>query len=676
MARTSTIQLVVITDSDNETERLVSLFRSAGRVARAKRPQGGDDLDPLLATPQDLIIIMPGQALPPEQALQQCRQVAPLVSAIVVTDEPVGPWFKAGAADVIAPGDDERLASAGLREVEQVRLRYRLEQLYRQLEQAEERNALLLAESDDAVAYIGDGMIIHANDRFAERFGFASADDLDCTSIVDLITAADVDKVKAMLKALASSGEACEFAFEGQHADGTTFQASMQLSASNYDGEDCTQLSVRELGSGTGAGASIDIDPLTGLASRQRLDAELAALLTQLTQSAGQASLVYFGIDDFPAARTRLGLSAALELTRSLAGRLAALTERRGLLAAWGDDGFVWLLGECHVERAAELAQQCLTGLAAEGDAGVGRGGCTLSAGAVGLTVSETGPTLLDQAFRSAQQLREESGGNGVRIHKPSLQQRAAGSADDFDRALEEALEDGQFTLLFQPLISLRGTAGEHYEVRLHAEGDDAGADALLTALADADGNTRLDRWVILEATKQLAVQRQQGNDTRLLINLTDQVLRDASLLPWLGVALKAGGQPVEALIFQCQADTAATATEAVLAFADAVRQLGCRFSLAGFGKQEHASALLERIPVDMIHLDGELCRELQKSGNQERIRQWVSAAGERGVKVIVTEVDNAAALASFWQVGADFIQGGYLQAPAREMNYDFTDIA
>jgi EAL domain-containing protein (putative c-di-GMP-specific phosphodiesterase class I) len=38
--------------------------------------------------------------------------------------------------------------------------------------------------------------------------------------------------------------------------------------------------------------------------------------------------------------------------------------------------------------------------------------------------------------------------------------------------------------------------------------------------------------------------------------------------------------------------------------------------------------------------------------------------------------VENASVLATLWQVGADFIQGHYLQAPSREMDYEFSDIA
>lgn len=678
MARTNTIQLVAITGSDNDAERLVSLFRSAGRVARVQRPDSCDELAVLLADPQDLIIIDASHSLPPAEALAQCRQLAPQVSVILITDEDITPWFRAGAADVVSPSDPQRLVAAGLREVEHTRLHHRLAVQQQELQAAEQRNALLLAESEEAIAYMADGMIIHANDRFAERFGFADAAALDCASIVDLIAPGELDKVRAMMKAPAHSGTAHEFEFQGRHAEGTLFAASMQLCASTYDGEDCIQVKVAEPGPQVSSGA-VDIDPLTGLASRQRLEAELAAQLTQRSPGGNHGTLIYFGIDDFQQLRARHGLRITAELIRGVSTELAALVTAPILLAACGEDGFACLLPEPSADTAASLAQQYLAELASRHyPTSTGNLQCSLSAGVAALIAAEEGAALLDQAFQAAQQAREAGGGGEVGVYRPSLQERAAGSADDLDRALAEALEEDRLALTFQPIISLRASGGEHYEVRVEPrnEEDREELHGLLSMLDRSGHHTRLDRWVILEATKLLAEQRARGRDTRLLINLTDRVLEDQGLPAWLGVVLKAGTLPAEALTLQLAADRAGDALQATRRFAESMQQLGCRFSLAGFGAQERAQALFEQIPVDWIHLDDELCRSRQSPEDQGGIRHWVTAAAERSVKVIVTGVDNAAMLALLWQAGADYIQGNYLQAPSREMDYEFTDIA
>lgn len=678
MARTSTIQLVVITGSDNEAERLVSLFRSVGRVARAVRPQTSEDFSNQLGNKIDLLIIEPGHPkLPPQEALAQCRQQAPTLPVLVISEEAeVSPWFEAGASDVLTPQEESRLVAAALREVAGVKLQRELESVRQQLQEAEQRNALLLAEAQDAIAYISDGMVINANTLFAERFGFEGPDDLDCVSIVDLIAENSLDKVKAMLKA-AVAGETSDFSFTGLHGEGDTFEANMQLCASNYDGEPCTQLTVRDSGGTAGTRTTNDSDAASGLANRGCLESELTAALTQLGQVGGSMALVYLGIDDFSGFRAKHGFQSATELTQGVAEVLAALRQH-GLLASSGDDGFLCLLPDCDLEQAGEQTREAVKHVA-ESRFGSHNQTCTLSAGIVALSPGESAAALLEQAFQAAQQVRDKSQGNGVQIHRPALEKRAAAGADDLDKALEEALEDNRFVLLFQPLISLRGSAGEHYEVQLrflNEDDEETIPETLLANLAQANGNTRLDRWMILEATKQLAEQRQQGNDTRLLLNLTNQALKDDTLLPWLGVALKAAGLPPECLIFQCRTEDASRDTAATQQFINAIRELGCRFSLSGFGVQEQPLNLLEQAPVNLIKLDGSLCKALLGKGEQESVKALVTGASERDIKVVVSQVENAAALATLWQVGADFIQGDYLQAPTREMSYEFTDIA
>ena len=56
MARKNTIRLLLINASDNDSELMVSLFRSAGRVARAQRVDSADELKEALQLSWDLLI--------------------------------------------------------------------------------------------------------------------------------------------------------------------------------------------------------------------------------------------------------------------------------------------------------------------------------------------------------------------------------------------------------------------------------------------------------------------------------------------------------------------------------------------------------------------------------------------------------------------------------------------
>ncbi len=676
MARKNTIRLLLINASDNDSERLVSLFRSAGRVARAERVDSANELERALQKPWDLLIADDHH---PELAVETClehlRRVAVDLPVIVQrADADLAALFAAGARDVIAPGEDLRLVCAAVRELETVDLRRHAAKLSKQLEEAEQRNALLLGEADQAIAYLADGMVVSANSLFAQRFGHAQESELDCVPIVDLVALSDHERFKASLKA----GDGAQFNFTGQSSDGSTFEATMRLNSAILDDEPCTQLIIENRSQAVLAG-SVERDEDTGAYSKSYLLSELAK------HSSG--SLLVIGIDQFVQLRRQLGFAASGLFVADLADFVETFEPLQGAaLARLSEDHLALLLPGQDSARALEWAALLCRAVEAhifERD-GQSRQ-CTLSVGVVALgSGNGSASEVIDQAVVACEKVRTDADkdgiGNGAGQYVATRAKRSVRpSGGEHQPSLEAALEQQRFALLFQPIISLRGASGEHYEVLLRMRGDtDAlqAPDNFLDALGPSANNAKLDRWIFLEATKRLAENRSKGNDTRLVLNLTVNALLDESLAPWLGVALKAAGLPAAALIVQLRETDVINYLKPAKAFAEALRQLGCRFSIAGFGGVLDPLKTLKTLPTDMIQIDGNFTRELQTSGNPQALKALVSAVGGLEVQVIIPFVENASVLATLWQVGADFIQGHYLQAPSRDMNYEFTDIA
>ena len=72
-----TIRLLILEDSQNEAERLVSLFRNAGRATRVHRLTSSDDLTEALQQSWDLLICAPSsEQLPPSEAIGAIRRLA------------------------------------------------------------------------------------------------------------------------------------------------------------------------------------------------------------------------------------------------------------------------------------------------------------------------------------------------------------------------------------------------------------------------------------------------------------------------------------------------------------------------------------------------------------------------------------------------------------------------
>lgn len=667
MARKSTIRLLAVTPTDNDAERLVALFRGAGRVARVQRVDCAEDLVKALQKDCDLLVIEDGcPDLDIPHSLAHVVEHDPELPVLILqAGADVPTLSNAGAAAVFEPDDDARFLATALRELRHREVYRELGDLRRQLHEAESRNELLLAEAKDAIAYVTDGMVIHANTVFARRFGCDNPADMDCVPIVDLIAPADHDKIKALFKR-AGAGEALESPACGQTLEGETFDITLQLSPAVYDDEACTQLVIRDGAAGEASGA--------GAAQAGQLEANLNAL------AATGGGLGYALIDRHSELRERLGLAGSRILREQLAAWLQQCLEGHGHAHACGDDGFALTLPDLTAGDALPLMEDLCrrTGehiIEAQGQSLQ----CTLSVGITSVGAgSDTPGEALEQAFLAAAQAQKDG---GSQARRPDIS-RPDGSMPtelDAEQALEEALEAERFVLLFQPMVSLRGASGEHYEVLLRMRddnGDEIVPDNFLEALANSNARTRLDRWLIMEATKRLAERRADGSDVRLIINLTGQALQDETLPPWLGVVIKAAGVPAQALVWQLtEADVCHNLKQA-RELSERLRELGCQVSVGRFGRSPDPVKMLRHVGADLVQIDGAFTLELQNKGDPALLTALVSGVRDLSVRVAIPCVENASVLAILWQMGIDYIQGHYLQAPAHNMDYEFSDIA
>lgn len=688
MARKSTIRLLLINESDNEGERLISVFRNAGRVARAQRASSLEDLRNLLENEQwDLLIADEKHPeITIEQTLEQLSKSGADFSSIIIHDGDACALIEAGASDVVATGDDKRLVLAAFRELEHLDNLRELTAVREKLEDAEERSKLLMTQSQDAVAYVADGMLISSNPLFATKFGYGDPEELDCAPIIDLIGEDDQEKFKGLLKAQLASGEgSTDLSFTGVRHDGGTFSASMQLTHAVVDDEPCVQLSVRDPGAGGGGGSgNSDTDANSGLYSASYFLTQVDSAAKQAGAGAGASALVFIALEEAADIRARFGLNPFNQLIKSLADMLSAEAPDKSCLARYCDDAFSLLIPDTDAEKAKGLATALCEKIAAHSvDIADQHLQSHANIGIVSIDTADVPTAIIDNGFFAAQKVAETANGEGgVEIFVPEKVKKSLGDAaddDELDKILEEALEDNECVLIFQPVVSLRGTSGDHYEVQTHRvleDGSEVDAEEFIESLHFSGINTRLDRWIILEASKQLSAQIDAGNDTRLFVNLTAHALRDDSLVAWLGVALKAGGIPAQAIAFQFQESDLIKHRKAAKTFSKAIKQTGCKLSICNFGSDENAMDILKDLNADFVKIANSYTANLLSGNDAEGVKALVGGVNEAESQSIITGVENAAALAQLWQLGVDYIQGSYLAGPSRQMDYEFTDIA
>jgi EAL domain-containing protein (putative c-di-GMP-specific phosphodiesterase class I)/PleD family two-component response regulator len=738
MATQPPVRLLIADASADRAHEIDSVLRNAGIPTRAEIcVELADAITSASERPVDILLCNAGfdhleQVLP---ALRERQPDLPIIVLEGTTD--IGRLTKGmalGATDVVFETESQRLLYVVQRELRGVCARAKHSQTRKALKEAEQRCELLLSNATAAIAYVHEGMHIYANEDYFRAFGFDNPDDLVGVPLLDLVDPDFADEFKARIREYRGDGDQASFAFHGRTLGGVPFSGQMTLSSAEYEGEHCTQVllkcapSVAPVADAlqdvpiltSRAEATEDVDEPDGAddASEdvETIDADSDAVppaqpsesasasangstaqgasrsgysdiaaLYDAVRASGRAvgAMLVIEIDEFDALQAEHGLEAVDHVVEQIGDAIRAeaggsllmrISQHRFALAATGASAAG---GEVMAEEIRQAVESALFEI---GGRTVRR---TLTVGAAAVQDVERMREAVHAAFRALVATRAAGKSNCVvwpSVATLDPDEDENGLSPEQRRILRlvsEAIEKNTFVLLFQPIISLRGDAEEHYEVFLRLldeKGRRLAPDQFLE-LAIANGvAAKIDRWVILQSIKMLSTHRSKGHNTRLTINLTSNSLTDSEFVQWLGVAIKAARLPSDAVIFQiAEADVARHMRQAK-EFVQGLKALHCRSSLRHFGAIENPFETLKHVPVDLVKLDGCHVQRLEgDTARRDALTEMIRKLQSMGKLTVIPMVESATVLSSLWQAGANYIQGHYLQEPSTEMNYDFS---
>jgi EAL domain-containing protein (putative c-di-GMP-specific phosphodiesterase class I) len=237
--------------------------------------------------------------------------------------------------------------------------------------------------------------------------------------------------------------------------------------------------------------------------------------------------------------------------------------------------------------------------------------------------------------------------------------------AADLERLTEirAAIADGRLLLHAQPIVDLQTGAVVQQEllVRLQREDGEIMPPSEFLPLAERHGVIAdIDRWVVEEAV-QLAAE---GHPVE--VNLSAASVGDSQTLAAIRDGLARTGADPGLLVFEVTETAMMADVDRGRAFAEALRELGCRFALDDFGTGYGTFTYLKHIPIDYLKIDIEFVRGLPGSEADLRlVRAIVHMARELGKRTIAEGVESAEALVQLRGLGVDHAQGYHIGRPA-----------
>ena len=690
------INLVVIDDSFDSEEKIISSLRTAGYTARSSRAEDDEDLLELLSkqTP-DLVIYFEGMelislkqtidCLNKDKKTESCR-----VISVNKTEQPdVVKAMRAGAADATGFTDIGHLILIIIREYQAQYCSRQILQFSNAFKESERRCSSLLDSSRDAIAYIHEGMHVYSNQSYLDMFDIKESDELEGMPILDMVATDGRDDFKTFLRDYTKNDGLVEKLDTQLHKpDGEDFKGEMEFSPAQIDGEPCIQIIIRKDDVNTEElerqlKLLSQKDQLTGLFNRQYCIERLEATIADAEKNKYSAALLEIHIDNFDEIKSTVGVVESDQYIVEAAKALEKIIRGDDIIARYTHDSFVVIAvdySKDNIESYAAEFQKTISQLESTiNDLDINT---TCSIG-IALIDNES-PEYNDVLVRSEKAVTSaiEQGTNQIVTYTPEKGELTRQEVDTkFKEQLTHALKNDKFLLHYQPIVSLHGDTMERYEVFVRLESTDCDKIIMpqdfLPAAERIGMSIAIDRWVLYRTIQQYASRQKNGKKTQFFIKLSASSLKDETLIDWLSYQIKEKNIPDNTLNFEVKESVAVTNLNNAKSLSHKLKNLNCGFVLDDFGTGTNPFQLLNHIHADYIRMESSFMNKLAENPqNQESIKNIAAQAAELGKFTIAQRVPDATSLSILWGMGVNFIQGYFLQEPLPEMEYDFTEMS
>lgn len=248
-----------------------------------------------------------------------------------------------------------------------------------------------------------------------------------------------------------------------------------------------------------------------------------------------------------------------------------------------------------------------------------------------------------------------------------SLQNVDAPVQSSLLQQLKQQLARGEIHLKYQQIYDKHDQETHNYEVTSGFIADEQWHDLndLATLRDDSELSIQLDRWILVEASKQLHNFITQYPKAKLIINLNiDILLKDKSFPELISKLLTIIGSKQESpLVLQFSEQAIQPHLTIVQQQIARLRQHGAEISIRDFTSSIYSESILQQLDVQYLKLQSKKTELLNSDAGlaqlQEKVLNYLTV---KPVGILLADLDDMNLFANAWNVEARFLQGRYFQ--------------
>jgi diguanylate cyclase (GGDEF)-like protein len=406
-------------------------------------------------------------------------------------------------------------------------------------------------------------------------------------------------------------------------------------------------------------------DPLTGLANRAGLDARLAGVVGTRTDLA----LLLIDLDDFKLVNDAYGHAAGDIVLTHFAEILRGAVRESDIAARIGGDEFVVLLTDMPDEDRARAAGQRILAATAAAPVRLGDDSIPVRASiGIATTREQDSPKELMRRADTAMYEAKRLGTHEVRLHDPSMTDQRAADAQ-LGEDLTMAVENGELTVLYQPLVDLTDGRPLGVEALVRWQHPTLGlvSPTRFIPIAERTGAIGAVGLAVLEqACRQVA---SWGDELYVSVNVSPRQLREPDLVGDVLAILGCTGLAPSRLVLEIT-ESALVDDKAGIEMLAEFRSHGIRVAVDDFGTGYSSLHYLTRLPIDILKIDRSFVAELNGTPEGAGITEAILRLSHALHLTTVAEGIETTAQATELQMLGCGIGQGYLFAkpmPAEE---------
>ncbi|MDR2734860.1 MAG: EAL domain-containing protein [Spirochaetota bacterium] len=521
--------------------------------------------------------------------------------------------------------------------------------------------------------------VVHYSPRWSGMLGYEACEIQGDFDYWDSLTHyEDLPNVRAALaKHLQNESESFEIEYRIRHRDGTWRWMLCRGSTIHDQNQHTTHIAGIQVDITKQKQAELSLiygsshDSITGLPNRMLFSERLRTYIDTMKDD-GQAQFAVFcvNIDRFKPIRDTYGQSGGEALLKEIALRLSRCIQSEDILARIGGEEFAIASFGIHtVSAAVELTYQILECTAAPVDMQRDSFHPSVS---IGLTISnaqhpQSEEVLLRDAETAMYQARAVGGACYAVFNEAMHQQNI--SILRIEEDLKHAMENSEFELFFQPLLSLHSHTIRGFEAlnrwRHPARGIISPVEYI--PIAEKMGLILdIGKWTLDQTCAQLAKWRALGHgDVCIAINLSGRQMDSEDLPGLVKDAVEKQGICPEMLEIEITESTAMRDFEKTIRILGQLREIGVRVSIDDFGTGYSSLSYLKHFPINTLKIDQSFIRDIPKDPkNISIVNAIIALATSLQLEVIAEGVETIEQYTFLEKTGCHYIQGYLLGRP------------